>query len=95
MSIDGRKLVARIKSELRITSNADDPRLGLLAEEAVYSLQQFKCKTIVDAVTDASTETTLSPLDLRYCVVYVGLQYDGDQKLDAALGSVLEQVREK
>jgi hypothetical protein len=37
----------------------------------------------------------LSPLDVRYLIVYVALQYDGDDALTAALGTVLEQVRDK
>jgi len=93
--INGKALVPRIKSELRITDDADDPRLALLANEALYSLQRFKCKTLVAAINDANTETTLSPLDFRYVVIYVGLQYDQNDKLDAALSSVLEMVRDR
>ena len=93
--IDARTLVPRIKSELRITGNADDPRIALLAGEAVYSLQKFKCKTLVEVVNDPSIEVALSPLDLRYVVIYVGLQYDQNDKLNDALGSVLEMVRER
>lgn len=99
MAVDGRKLVARIKAELRITGDHDDPRLALLAEEGVASLQQFTEKTIVDepegeeAIGD--DETTLSPLQLRYVVIYVGMVYDGGDEWDKAMSKILEQVRDK
>ena len=95
MSINASNLVNRVKTELRITGNHDDPRIALLIEEAAFSLQQFKCKTLVDTVTDSATQTTLTPLDVRYIVIYVGLQYDGTSGLEAAMGGVLEQVRDK
>ena len=95
MSINARNLLGRIKDELRITTSVDDPRLVTLIGEAVYSLQQFKCMTLVDTIADPATETKLNPLDIRYLIIYVALQYDGDAALDTALGSVLEQVRDK
>ena len=58
-------------------------------------MQRFKCKTLVATINDANTETTLTPLDFRYVVIYVGLQYDQNDKLDAALSSVLEMVRDR
>jgi hypothetical protein len=95
MAIDPKKHLNRVKTELRISGTNDDPRLCLLIAEAAYSLQRFKCKELVDTVSDASTQITLSPLDVRYLIVYVALQYDGDEALSAALGTVLEHVRDK
>jgi hypothetical protein len=95
MAVNASQLVNRVKSELRITGAHDDPRIALLIEEAVFSLQQFIEKTLVDEVEDADAELALSPLHVRYVVIYVALQYDGDTGLDAALGNVLEQVRSK
>ena len=95
MPVNARNLLGRIKDELRITASVDDPRLVQLIGEAVFSLQQFKGRTLVDNVTDAATETKLNPLDIRYIIIYVALQYDGDSALDTALGSVLEQVRDR
>jgi len=95
MSIDGRKLVPRIKSELRISGNADDPRLALLAEEAVFSLQHFLDKTLVLTVTDSKTEIEMNPYHFRYIAIYCAMRFDNDDKLVDALGWVLEQVRRR
>jgi hypothetical protein len=95
MPIDPRQLLNRVKTELRISGSNDDPRLCYLIAEAAHCLQQFKCKTLVDTVSDAATETTLSPLDVRYIVIYVALQFDAADDLAPALGSVLELVRDR
>ena len=95
MAIDGRKLVPRIKAELRISGNVDDPRLALLAEEAVEDLQQFLDRTIVEIVTDTATQTTLTPKYLRYVITYVGMVYDNNEKLKPVLGWICKQVRQK
>jgi hypothetical protein len=97
MAITVENYVDRVLVELRITpaSPNESDRVKALIAEAAYSLQQFKCKTLVDSVTDAATQTAISPLDLRYIVIYVAIQYDGGDDLAPALSSVLEQVREK
>jgi hypothetical protein len=95
MPVDSKKLLNRVKTELRIVGTIDDARLCHLIDEAVYSLQTFKRKTLVDTVTDATAQAALSPLDIRYVILYVAIQYDGSDGLDAALAAVLEQVREK
>lgn len=95
MPVDPKKLLNRVKTELRITGDVDDARLSLLIAEAIFSLQTYKRRELVDTVTDSAAQATLSPLDLRYVVIYVGIQFDGAEGLDAALAAVLEQVREK
>ena len=55
---------AQVMDELRL-SGSTDPILPGIVAEAIYSLQQFKCKTLVPqgSVTDPTTQTTLSPLE--------------------------------
>lgn len=98
MPINASALIDKVKRELRITITDDDDRLEELVSEAVEQLQKFKCKTLVDVVTDEATQTTLSLLDKRFIVIYVALQYDsGDNaaRWDDALSNVVEQVRDR
>jgi hypothetical protein len=96
MAITADLYVDRVLAELRITpSGGESARVAALIAEAAYSLQQFKCKTLVDTVTNAATETALSPLDLRYIVIYVAIQYDGGDELAPALSTVLAQIRDR
>lgn len=94
MAIDADILLPQIKTDLKVDGDASDGQLRLLIDEAVYTLQQFKAKTLVTEVADAATETTLTPLDLRYIKTYVRLQYDGSD-LQEALNYVLELVRDR
>ncbi|MCL2646026.1 MAG: hypothetical protein FWD61_03355 [Phycisphaerales bacterium] len=93
MAIDGRKLVPRIKAELQISGNADDPRIALLADEAIFNLQRLLKKTFVEVVTDPKTEKIMNPNHFRYITIYVAMRYDNDEKLLGALGWIFEQVR--
>lgn len=88
MAVSAFNLLTKIKAELRIDDSADDDsRLATLIDEAVYSLQQFKDNEI--------TDENLTPLDLRYIVIYIAIQYDGDDGLNPALAHVVERVRDK
>lgn len=88
-------LIDKVQIELRIPEDQDHDRLIELIDEAIFSLQQFKCKTLVLTVVHSATETTLSPLDVRYVVIYVALQYDGDDSFEKAFSNITEQVRDK
>jgi hypothetical protein len=86
----------KVCDELRIgTSPHEAERIVGLIEEAICSLQQFKSKVLVETVTDADTQTAITPLDFRYIVIYVAIQFDGGNELNTALATVLEQIRER
>lgn len=88
-------LVYRVTDELKI-GDGHTNLISPIVVEALESLQRFKCKTIVNTVSDAATETTLTSLDIRYIIIYVSLRYDGpDDAMDKALGTILEQVRDQ
>jgi hypothetical protein len=93
--VNVKTLLIRLKKELRVTDNADDVQLTNMLIEAIDALQLFKCKTIVDTVTDPATETILGPLDERFLFVYCAMTYDGDPKLQTALDNLLLLTRTK
>lgn len=84
---DSSQILNRVKTELRISNDADDARLLLLIDEGAYELGRFKAVAV--------TNENLSPLDLRFIVIYVAIAYDGpDDALDRALSNVTEKVRD-
>jgi hypothetical protein len=70
----------RVKAELRIDGNHDDPRLLDLIDEAIFVLQQFKARTMVGTVTDPSTQVLMTPLDKRFVYVYVTGRFNSSQR---------------
>jgi hypothetical protein len=88
----------RVAEDLRIpySGGGESYRVYRLFDEGVAKLQQFKTKTLVKTVTDPDTEVALSDLDMRFITVYIALLWDGpNDGLQEAMGSVLEQVRDK
>jgi hypothetical protein len=86
-------LIADIKAELRVDGTADDTRLTDLRDEAIYDLQQYSTLTLVETVTDATTERALTPLDKRYVYQYLHVHYDGRQDMEDAMNATLEKIR--
>lgn len=88
-------LLARVKAELRVVDDDEDDRLLRLIDEGIAALQDFRTKTIVETITDPETQATLSLMQIRYVVVYVAQQFEGDESFGEALSAILEQVRDK
>jgi hypothetical protein len=84
----------RVKAELRIDGNHDDPRLLDLIDEAIFVLQQFKARTMVGTVTDPSTQVLMTPLDKRFVYVYVAIQHDAREDLRDAYLNLIAKVRD-
>lgn len=83
----------KVRSFLRIADEYGYETTRDLVREAVEQLQQFKGKTLVDTVTDAATETTLSKLDERFVCLYAAIHIDQRHDLQDAIDLIISRVR--